>query len=392
MNPAANGFDRLPVTLCFEDRTSFAETYGYTGSQGLTILEGMHFVPRARPSRTLCVMMHPSSTLHMLPIPGALAAAGVHVLCAGSRYPKNDAALIMEKVLVDLGVYVRHAREVLGYGKVVLIGWSGGGSLAMSYQAEAEHPTITTTPAGDPVDLTRGALGPADGAIFIAAHASRARFLRESIDPSVLDEHDPDRRDRELDIYDPGNPNQPPYPAGYLARYRAEQLARMRRITARVRDTLEVLRRRNDGELERGFVVHRTMADPRWRDVTLDPNDRPANWCYLGDPRTVNNGPVGLGRFCTLRSWLSQWSVDDSRIDAVAGARRVRTPILVMVNSADDACPASHGREVYDAAIARDKSLHTIAGANHYYKDQPEHLRLAVEAIRAWLGARGFID
>ena len=41
----------------------------------------------------------------------ALADAGLHVLCAGSRYAKNDSALIMEKVVYDLGMYVRHARE-----------------------------------------------------------------------------------------------------------------------------------------------------------------------------------------------------------------------------------------------------------------------------------------
>jgi len=34
-----------------------------------------------------------------------------------------------------------HARDVLGYRKVVLVGWSGGGSLSLFYQAQAssEH-------------------------------------------------------------------------------------------------------------------------------------------------------------------------------------------------------------------------------------------------------------
>ena len=27
--------------------------------------------------------------------------------------------------------------------------------------------------------------------------------------------------------------------------------------------------------------------------------------------------PVGLARFCTLRSWLSQWSYDDANGDGV---------------------------------------------------------------------------
>ena len=48
-------------------------------------------------------------------------------------------------VIRDLGAWIRHAREVLGYHHIVLAGWSGGGSLSMFYQAQAEHPTITDT-------------------------------------------------------------------------------------------------------------------------------------------------------------------------------------------------------------------------------------------------------
>ena len=84
-------------------------------------------------------------------------------MCCGSRYPHNDTTLIMEKVILDLGRYVKHAKEVLGYKKVILAGWSGGGSLSMFYQAEAEDPSVTSTPAGDMPDLTKAGLEPADG-------------------------------------------------------------------------------------------------------------------------------------------------------------------------------------------------------------------------------------
>src|SRR2546426_10106908 len=138
------------------------------------------------------------------------------------------------KVLVDLGAYLRHAKQKWGYEKILLCGWSGGGSLALFYQAQAEKPTITRTPAGDAVDLRN--LVPADAMIFQAAHLSRARMLAEWIDPSVSDENDPDRRDLELDIYHPGCPNQPPYSKEFVARFRAAQLARMRRKTAWVKE------------------------------------------------------------------------------------------------------------------------------------------------------------
>ncbi|MEK5764996.1 alpha/beta hydrolase, partial [Acinetobacter junii] len=84
-----------------------------------------------------------ASTLQLLPVPRAMAATGAHVLCAGSRYQRNDTALIMEKVFLDLSAYIRHAKQVWGYRHVVLVGWSGGGALAVSYQAEAEDPRIT---------------------------------------------------------------------------------------------------------------------------------------------------------------------------------------------------------------------------------------------------------
>jgi hypothetical protein len=137
----------------------------------------------------------------------------------------------MEKVAVDLGAYVRHAREVLGYRRVVLVGWSGGGSLSLFYQSEALAPSVTETPAGDPVDLASAGLQPADAIVFVAAHMSRARILSEWIDPSVRDELDPDRRDVELDLYDPRNPHRAPYRSDYVVRFREAQLGRVRRIT-----------------------------------------------------------------------------------------------------------------------------------------------------------------
>ena len=384
-------FERRALVITFEDRSSFTETYGFAGSSGITVLEGIHFVP-ATPSKTVIVMMHPSSTLQNLPIPTAMAKAGLHVLCCGSRYPKNDSALIMEKVTIDLGVYVRHAKEEMGYENVIMLGWSGGGSLSLFYQAEAENPTVTETPAGDPVDLTSADLLPADAVMFIAAHASRARTLTEWMDASVIDELDPDNRNAALDIYDPANPDQPPFDPAYVSEIRAAQILRNRKITAWVREILADLKSRDTGEVERGFVVHRTMADPRWIDPTVDPNGRKANWCYLGEPRTVNSGPAGLARFCTLRSWLSQWSYDDSRADGVEGARRISVPFLTIENGADDACPANHATEIFEAAASTDKEHHVIEGANHYYAGQPENAVICVDKICDWLRERSLFE
>ena len=127
---------------------------------------------------------------------------------------------------------------------MILVGWSGGGSLSLFYQAEAEAPSIIATPAGDAVDLTRAGLEPADGIIFIAAHLSRAETLTEWLDPSVTDELDPDRRELEFDIYESACPHQPPYAPEFIARFRAAQIARNRKITVWCQELLGTLRRR----------------------------------------------------------------------------------------------------------------------------------------------------
>ncbi|MCC6008811.1 MAG: alpha/beta hydrolase [Rhodobacteraceae bacterium] len=388
-DPSRPAYDRIPLIVQYPESVANAETYGFVGTQGMVNLEGQLLRPCGRPSRTVIILMHPATSLQLLPVPIAMAEAGHHVICASSRYVKFDAALIMEKVARDMGAWVRHAREALGYETVVLCGWSGGASLSLFYQSQAERPTITHTPAGDPVDLTAAGLQPVDGVMMVAAHASRARTLSEWLDPSVIDEADPTRRDRELDIYDPAGAPPPPYSADFIATFRAAQLARMRRISAWAREELGRLARIGGLEYERPFVVHRTMADLRWLDPAVDPNDRTPGICFLGKPEAANVNPAGLARYSSLRSWLSQWSVDDSRCDAVTGAAGITVPLIVIENSADDGAPASHPKLVHEAATRTRSEMHVIRGATHYYKGQPEQLAECLSLIESWLAREG---
>ena len=158
-----------------------------------------------------------------------------------------------------------------------------------------------------------------------------------------------------------------------------------------VKEKLAELQATGRGDEEHCFVVHGTMADPRWLDPTVDPNDRTPGTCYLGDPRVVNHSPIGLARFCSLRSWLSQWSYDDAPSDGVVCGRDIAVPTLVIGNLADDACTPSHTRRLFDAIGHPDKEMHEIADANHYYygPDQREPLAQAVGIITDWLTQRG---
>ena len=376
------------VHIQYSEAAQFKTVYGFSGQQGVVHLEGVRFVPRGVKSDTLMLYMHPASTLQLLPMPNAMAANGVHVLCAGSRYARNDTALIMEHVVRDMGAYIRHAREVWGYKKVVLGGWSGGGSLSLLYQAQAEKPTITHTPAGDPYDLTSAGLIPADAFILQAAHVSRALVLQEWIDPSVIDESNPEVLDESLNLYNPDI--QPPYSAEFMQRFRAAQIARVERRTAWVKDMLEQLKRKNGKEVERGFMMHRTMADPRFLDGSLEPNDRPIGMCYMGVPETANSGPIGLARFSTLRAWLSQWSLADTNANGVKCATSITVPFLALEHSADDAVPQEHTGMVYKHVASRDKQMHVIKGASHYFVGQPELMQNTVELMLDWLHERGF--
>jgi hypothetical protein len=82
-NPS-EGWTRVPAILNFPDTPGFTETYGFAGTSGKVWLEGQYLIPRERPSKTLYLFMHPSSTLQLLPMPAALVGAGLHVLCAAS--------------------------------------------------------------------------------------------------------------------------------------------------------------------------------------------------------------------------------------------------------------------------------------------------------------------
>ncbi len=380
--------DHQWIPLSYPEKNQFTETYGFSGSQGLVNIDAILMKPKGVPSKTVLVFMHPAVTQHGLPVPRALAQKGYHVLCATNRYVRNDCSLIMEKVILDLGAHIRNAKEKLGYEKVVLCGWSGGGSLMVFYQSQAEKPTITATPAGDPVDVAGAKLVPGDGLIFQAASISRARILVEAIDPSVRNEFNPDDRDPKLDVYNAANPNKPPYSKDFVREYTAAQYRRMRKISATVEEILADLKKKNTGEMERCFVTHRTTADLRYLDPTVDPNDRDPTKMYIGNPQTANTGPVGLARFSSLRSWLSQWSVDHSQADAVKSGPSITVPFLAIDNSADDGAPKSHTPPVIAAIASKDKSHKVIKGANHYYAGQPVLLEEACSVIQDWVQSR----
>jgi hypothetical protein len=217
----------------------------------------------AGPKKVAAIVMHPASNFmgHYLIAP--LAARGIACMGLNSRYAGNDTLLLMERVIQDLGAGVQYLRAQ-GYDKVVLIGNSGGASLSAFYQAQAEQLTITHMLDGDPAGLSPQDLPPVDGLALCAAHEGRSTLMRNWIDPSVTDEHDPLSVDPALDMYDPRNQ---PFTRGVSARFKAAQRERLQRIEDWVAQRLALLRSQTapGSPRDQVFVIHRTHADPRCR-------------------------------------------------------------------------------------------------------------------------------
>src|SRR5262249_61621537 len=93
-----------------------------------------------------------------------------------------------------------------GFGSIITLGHSGGGTLYAYYLEQAGLPParrIATTPGGRPAKLADAEMPLADGAIFLAPHPGPGRLLLACIDPSVTDEQDPMSVVPELDPFRP---------------------------------------------------------------------------------------------------------------------------------------------------------------------------------------------
>jgi pimeloyl-ACP methyl ester carboxylesterase len=337
-------------------------------------------IPEAPRSRTAFLIVHPTSNFlgHYALEP--LASHGVTAVGMATRYIGNDTTLLFENCVLDVASAVRVLRE-RGYDKIILVGNSGGGGLAALYQSQAEHPTITATPAGDPPDLTKAFLPPVDGLIMLMAHPGRAQVYTEWLDPAVVDENDPFTRDASLDMFNPRNG--PPYSEEFLLRYREAQLQRSRRIREWVLARLAQLDAEASPLRDFSFVVHGTCADPRFLDLSLDRSDRTQGTLW-GDAYFANFAPATLGRYASARSWLSQWSIADSAGHGPTHLPRVSVPVQVIYGTADQAAFPSHARALYDAVAHKDKELVELRGANHYFIGQPDLIRQCVAEMVRW--------
>lgn len=66
--------------------------------------------------------------------------------------------------------------------------------------------------------------------------------------------------------------------------------------------------------------------------------------------------------------------------------------MLAVEHSADDAVPQPHTRRIYEACVSRDKTMHCIQGATHYFSGQPQLLDQAARLCISWMQQRRLLD
>jgi pimeloyl-ACP methyl ester carboxylesterase len=336
--------------------------------------------PDSGPAPTAFLFVHPTSNFlgHYALEP--MARRGMTGVGLTTRYAGNDTSLTFENCVLDIASAIRVLRA-RGHERVILVGNSGGGGLAAMYQSQAEKPTLTGTPLGDGPDLTKHDLPPVDGLVLLMAHPGRAQVYTEWLDPSIVDESNPHLRLPELDMFNPRNG--PPYSPEFVQRYRKAQRERSARIRNLVLARLAALAGMDRPCRDFSFVVHGTCADPRFLDLSLDPSDRAVGTLW-GDAWTANFAPSSLGRYASGRSWISQWSLVDSRGHGPSHLPHVTTPVQVVWGTADQAAFPEHARQLYESIGHDDKEIVAIAGANHYFIDQPDLMESAMDAMVTW--------
>lgn len=335
----------------------------------------------AKRGNTACVVMHPVSNFLSHYLLDPLAERGITCLGLNSRYINNDTMLIIERVTQDLGAGVRFLRE-RGFERVVLLGNSGGAALVSLYQAQAENFTLTTLADGSPSGLSSEEFPAASAIALLGAHEGRPLLFEKWIDPAVLDENDPLTVDPSIDMFNPTNG--PPYSGAFIELYRKRQTERRDRIERWVEARLARLAMDRAGPQDQAFIVHRTLADPRCLDLSLDRNDRPVGTIW-GEAREVNSSANSVGRFTSLRAFLSQWS-SRSRMNGPYWLARTSIPALHFTFTAD-ASTFPSTRDLWMQAGGDRISNIDVLNGNHYLRDQPELVAMVADALEEWIAA-----
>ena len=362
-------------------------------------VKGALYKPDGGPAPHVAVLLiHRTSNFLAHPATRELSRRGFMVLAMNPRSDNNEAAVSFEANALDIKSGVDFLRRQPGITKVVLWGHSGGGPATSFYEAVAEKGSSYCRGANKLVecDSTLDGLQKADGLILVDAHPGVSVNGLRSLNPAVVDEHDPKVLDPALDPFSPANgykDGASHYSEAFKKKYFAAQAARMNRLIDAAGARLKAMKAGtapypdDDVMFITRFEGARLMElDPSIHHGTLEPqkllkNDGTVVTQIVESVRRPARGYDrrnasfdGGARLMTVRSFLSanairaKDSLDEvdwcsSNNSTPCAVRSISIPILI---TAMGAHYFIRDNEIhYKAAASTDKELVVVEGATH---------------------------
>ncbi len=160
----------------------------------------------------------------------------------------------------------------------------------------------------------------------------------------------------------------------------------MLKVTDKSTDPIDYRELRRRAVFTRYLTIYRTLADPAYLDLSIDPDDRAMGSLFaFPDPFDANYGRGGLARTMTARGWLSTWSGLSSGAKLADTMPQVTVPTLLIHPTADTEIRVWQAQEIVAAAGADDVTYIEMKGALHYLEgDRPE----AMQHVADWLAKR----
>jgi pimeloyl-ACP methyl ester carboxylesterase len=362
-------------------------------------VKGALYKPDGGPAPHVAVLLiHRTSNFLAHPATRELSKRGFMVLAMNPRSDNNEAAVSFEANALDIKSGVEFLRRQPGITRLVLLGHSGGGPATSFYEAVAEKGSSYCRGVNKLVecDSTLDGLQKADGLILLDAHPGVSVNGLRSLNPAVVDEHDPKKIDPALDPFSAANgykDGTSHYSEAFKKRYFAAQAARMNRLIDAANAELKAMSAGtapypdDDVMFITRFEGARLMElDPSIHHSTLKPqkllkNDGTVVTRIVESVRRPAQGHdrrnasfEGGARLLTVRSFLSanairaKDSLDEvdwcsSNNSTPCAVKSISIPILI---TAMGAHYFIRDNEIhFDAAASADKDFIVVDGATH---------------------------
>jgi len=362
-------------------------------------VKGALYRPDSGPAPHVAVLLiHRTGNFLSHPATRELAKRGFMVLGMNPRSDNNEAAVDFEANALDIKSGIEFLRKQPGITRVVLFGHSGGGPATSFFEAVAENGSSYCRGANklNECDRSLDGLPKADGIILVDAHPGVSINGLRSLNPAVLDEHDPKKIDPALDPFNPANgyvDGAPRYSDAFKRKYFRAQADRMNRLIDAALAERRAMKAGtapypdDDAMVITRFEGARLMElDPSIHHSTLKPqkllkNDGTIVTQIVESLRRAARGYDkrnasfnGGARIMTVHSFLSanairaKDSVDEidwcsSNNSTRCAVEHISIPILITAMGAHYFIRDSEIH--FDAAASADKDFIVIEGATH---------------------------